>query len=150
MSDRRVWILEIIAAQLALVVAAIHLQWGLRTLVIYLNAGTMPDPRPPLFVLSATAIVAGIVLVALDGPRRPVYGLGILLMFTYMFGYAAWHLGGHGSILPWVEGYGHVDVQSAVHVVGVHLADDAVALVSKVSELLLAAILGTLLYLDET
>ena len=50
----------------ALAVAAIHVYWGFPRLVLYLQVGRAPDPRPFLFVASAVMSVLGIARV-LDG-----------------------------------------------------------------------------------
>ena len=133
-----------LAGALALLVAGIHLYWGFPRLVVYVQAGMVPDPRPLLFVASAIAILLGIARV-LDGsdPDR-IYLAGIGLMLTYIAGYALWHTGlAHGAFWPWgPEPITHDE--SALRVVADHLLADRLAQVSKLAEALLAAVLFVL------
>ena len=140
--------LRIVSAGLAFLVASIHLYWGMPRLIAYLNVGTMPDPRPPLFVLSGVAILIGVTIVAAGGDRRPIYVAGMALMVTYMLGYVAWHtVLGHGAFWPWGPG-GHAHGGNPVVVIAEHLAADPLALVSKLAELALLAILAGLYRLE--
>ena len=133
-----------LAGALALLVAGIHLYWGFPRLVVYIQAGMVPDPRPLLFVASAIAILLGIARV-LDGsdPDR-IYLAGIGLMLAYIAGYALWHTGlAHGAFWPWgPEPITHDE--SALRVVADHLLADRLAQVSKLAEALLAAVLFVL------
>jgi len=139
-----------LAGALALLVAGIHLYWGFPRLVVYVQAGMMPDPRPLLFVASAIAILLGIARV-LDGsdPDR-IYLAGIGLMLGYIAGYALWHTGlAHGAFWPWgPEPISHDE--SALLVVADHLLADRLAQVSKLAEALLAAVLFMLYREEET
>jgi len=47
------------AGILALAVAAIHIYWGFPRLVLYIQVGRAPDPRPFLFVGSAVMLFLG-------------------------------------------------------------------------------------------
>lgn len=156
--------LRLFGLQLVLVVAATHLYWGLPKLVLYLRAGLIPDPRPPLFVVSSLVLLSGLVALYHGAPKRPIYVLGLLLVVGYLFGYVSWHLGDHGGFLPWIEGYGHFH-GNPLSTVQAHLIGDPVGctrasdgpactpgspleLLSKTAEALLAGILGYLLYTD--
>ncbi|WP_306059359.1 hypothetical protein [Natronococcus wangiae] len=94
------------AGVVALLVAGLHLfhpQYGLERLVILLStdpALLVSHPRPIAFVLSAVAIVVGIYLILFGVLVRPIYALGMILVLTYLVGYFAWHLTGHGGFLP--------------------------------------------------
>ncbi|SDR11229.1 hypothetical protein SAMN04489842_2381 [Natronobacterium texcoconense] len=137
-----------VAGALALIVAGLHLfhpQHGLERLIILVSADPtllVTHPRPLAFVLSAIAIVIGIYLVLFGVLEKPIYVLGILLMMTYVVGYFAWHLTGHGGFLPGREPHYH---GVAPHEVVVnHLRNDRWALVSVVTETLLAVLFAVL------
>lgn len=143
-AETRRWV-ELAALQLAGLVVAVHLYWGLGRFVERLRFGVFVDPRPVLFVVSSMAIIAGVAYVAVGGHRRPVYALGIALMLTYILGYWAWHLIGHVPAMPWVDSQPHPHpgwgpVETLVY----HLAEDPLALFSKTVEALLAVVLGVL------
>ncbi len=145
-TDRR---LRYVGAVLAFVVAAIHLyhpQRGFPRLVtlamtdnLWLLAG---DPRPLLFVLSGLGIVVGVLLVLWEFPRKPVYVAGMALVTTYIVGYFAWHLTGHGGFLPMREPLYHG--LSPTEAVISHLRDYPIARVSKVAEVLFLVVLVVL------
>lgn len=97
------------ALQLVVLTAVIHLSWGLPRAAVYLNPGALelylstaavPDPRPVLFVLSGSALVAGL-LATWRGvlPLAWAYRLGIAMMTLYIVGWALWHTTGHGQLL---------------------------------------------------
>ena len=135
---------RLVAAGLAFLIAIVHLYWGMPRLTAYLMAGTMPDPRPPLFVLSGVAILVGVSIVAAGGDRRPIYVAGIALMLTYLLGYVAWHtVLDHGGFWPWGPG-GHAHGGNPVVVIAQHLLADPLALVSKAAELCLLVLLVVL------
>ena len=99
--------LRYIGAALAYLVAAVHLfhpERGFPRLVALVATGNtgllVSDPRPLLFVLSGVVILAAVKLVLLGLPRRPIYAGGMALVATYLVGYFAWHLSGHGGFLP--------------------------------------------------
>jgi hypothetical protein len=138
-------LLRIVGVQLAVVSAAIHLWWGLPRALVYLRVGTVADPRPYLFVVSAVAVVVGVAWLYAGGPRRKLYALGASVMALYAVGYVWWHLGGHGGAIPGVQGYGHPDLSN----LGVLLSDghlfrplDALAMVTQLGAL--ACFLGLL------
>lgn len=140
--------LRIAAGTVALLVAGLHLfhpQHGLDRLVFVLAADpglVLTHPRPAAFVLSAAAIVAGVYLVVFDAFRREIYLLGIVLMATYIAGYAVWHLFGHGGFLPGRPAHYH---GLAPHEVVVsHLRGDAWARTAKLAEATLLALLVVL------
>lgn len=136
-------------AALAFVVAGIHLFHADRgfprlvALVATDNVGLLvTDPRPLLFVLSGVAILAGVFLVLWEFPRRPVYLAGMVLVSTYLLGYFAWHLTGHGGFLPGRAPHYHG--LSPVEAVVDHLRRYPVVLLSKVAESLLLVVLAVL------
>lgn len=136
--------LRYVAGILALAVAAIHVYWGFPRLVLYLQAGRAPDPRPFLFVGSAVLIFLGIARV-LDGRNeRAIYLAGIALMGTYIIGYGLWHTGlEHGGFWPWgPEPISHS--QPAWQVLLDHMRADELGVVSKLLEATLAAVLALL------
>lgn len=140
--------LRYIAGALALLVAGLHLfhpQHGLERLVRLVSADPallINHPRPLAFVLSAIAIVTGMYLVLFGFLKKPIYVLGILLMMTYVVGYFAWHLSGHGGFLPGREPHYHGATPHEA--VTNHLRGDRWALIAVVSETLLASILAVL------
>jgi|AntRauTorcE11898_2_1112593.scaffolds.fasta_scaffold16157_2 uncharacterized membrane protein YphA (DoxX/SURF4 family) len=142
--ETRSWV-ELLALQLAGLVVATHVYWGLDRFTEQLRYGVYVDPRPFLFVLSSAAIIAGAAYVALGGRRKPVYALGILLMLVYIFGYWGWHLMGHLPALPWVDNQAHPHPGwGPVETLFRHLEHDDVALLSKLAEAALAIVLGVL------
>jgi hypothetical protein len=131
------------------VVAGIHLFHSRRgfprlvELVATDNAALLlTDPRPLLFVLSGGAILVGMLLLLWEFPRKPVYVAGMVLMVTYLVGYFAWHLTGHGGFLP--GRLPHYHGLSPVAAVVDHLAQYPIARVSKVAEALLLSLLAVL------
>jgi len=141
--------LRYLGAALAYVVAAIHLfhpRRGFPRLVQFASSGNIDlialDPRPLLFVLSGVAILVAVKLVLVGYPRRPVYAAGMALMATYVVGYFAWHLSGHGGFLPGrrplYHGIGPVEAVVS------HLRSYPLARVSKVAEIALFVVLGVL------
>lgn len=145
--------LNYVGAGLAYLVAGIHLfhpMRGFPRLVGVLNSGDssllVHDPRPVAFVLSGVAVLLGVKLVLLDVERKRIYAVGMALMATYLVGYFAWHLSGHGGFLPTREPLYH-GLQPIESVVA-HLAEYPLARLSKVAELALFAVL-LLLYRRE-
>ena len=136
------------AGTLALAVAAIHIYWGFPRLVVYIQAGYVPDPRPFLFVGSAVLIVLGIARV-LDGRNeRAIYLAGIALMATYIVGYGLWHtVLEHGGFWPWgPEPISHDD--PTWQVLLDHARADELGVVSKLLEATLAGVLALLYRYD--
>jgi hypothetical protein len=138
------------AAALAYLVAALHLfhpTLGFGRLVVILSADPgllVADPRPLAFVLSGLALVVGVPAAAgEDGlPRKPVYAAGLGLVATYLVGYFAWHLSGHGGFLPGREPLYH---GLAPHeAVIAHMSGEPWAAASVAFELLLGAALVAL------
>lgn len=141
--------LRYLGAALAYLVAAIHLfhpRRGFPRLVQYASSGNLDlvalDPRPLLFVLSGLAILAGVKLVLLGFPRRPVYAAGMALMATFVVGYFAWHLSGHGGFLPGRRPLYHG--LGPVEAVVSHLDSYPLARASKLAEVVLFAVLAVL------
>ncbi|SIR02447.1 hypothetical protein SAMN05421858_1157 [Haladaptatus litoreus] len=98
-----------VAAQLAVVVAVIHLTLGAFNWIRWADAGFIipRDLRWPLFVLSGLLIVVGLFLAAAGRYEKPVYAGGIVLMAVYILGYFGWHLTGHRPLLLFGEGHLH-------------------------------------------
>lgn len=138
--------LRYVAGGLAFAVAGIHLlhpNLGIQPLTVYLRVGSMNDPRPLAFVLSAFVIIAGVYAVMLGVPRKPIYLLGMLLMVTYISGYVAWHtVLEHGGFWPQVAGF--TGARSPLHEVLHHLRHDVIDLASILLELALLAVLAIL------
>lgn len=142
--------LEYAAAALAYLVAVLHLfhpKLGFQRLVLLLSVNPevlLSDPRPIAFVLSGIAIIIGMPLVLLGLPKRVLYVIGVFLMVTYITGYFAWHLSGHGGFLPGREPLYH---GLAPHeAVIVHLSSDLWATLSIIAETILLIVLGALYY----
>lgn len=146
-----VQLLRYVGAGLAFLVAGIHAfqpTLGFPRLVQHLLLGTLYDPRPLVFTLSALAIVAGVLLVFNGVARRRIYLLGIGLMLTYLLGYVVWHTAlDHGAFWPYIASQGHTD-EGVIETVVLHLRQEPVALVSKIAELLLAGVLVVLYRID--
>ena len=136
------------AGALALIVAGLHLfhpQYGMERFMRLLTSDPallITHPRPLAFVLSAIAIVLGIYLALYGFLEKQIYVLGILLMVTYVVGYFAWHLSGHGGFLPGRPPHYH-GLEPHEAVVS-HLRSDNWAVAAIVSETLLAAVLAVL------
>ncbi len=132
---------------LALLVAWTHLLHptnGLPRLLLYMEVGTLYDPRPPLFVASSLLILAGIALAIAGRYRRVIYVGGIVLMVGHLFIYVGWHsVLDHGAFWPYIEPFPHEGLPLLDSMYR-HLADDRLALVSKLSEAGLAILLVVL------
>lgn len=144
--------LRYVGATLTAIVAGIHLLHpghGLIGLFATLNANPAVlvfDPRPVAFVASGTALLVGLSLSRNALDRRPYYLAGILLAFTYVVGFFAWHFTGHGGFLPGREPFLHG--LSPVENVVVHLTRDVWAALAKLTEVTLIVVLGVLYYRD--
>lgn len=140
--------LRYIAGGLAFAVAGIHLlhpSLGIQPLTVYLRIGSLNDPRPLAFVVSALVICIGIYAVMLGIPRKPIYLLGMFLTLTYIFGYIAWHtILEHGGFWPQVVGF--TGASSPIDEVISHLRHDMIDLASKLLELALLVVLAVLYY----
>lgn len=143
--------LRIAAGGFAMLVAWIHIlhpQLGLERLFLYIQLGTLYDPRPPLFVMSAIAIFVGIIVAYNGYFRREIYAAGLVLMSIYIIGYVAWHsVLDHGGFWPYIAAHGHDEV-GFIELIIAHLRDDELALASKLAELMTAGILALLLWVD--
>ena len=152
-TERRVTICRGLAGLLALLVAWIHVlhpRLGAGRLFLYLEVGTLYDPRPLLFVLSAFLIFVGLGLGLLDLWRRAVYIGGVVLMVCYLLGYAAWHtILDHGAFWPHIEAHGH-NHAGPLEILVIHLQTDMIGMISKVTEVLLLVTLIVLLYWDRS
>lgn len=140
------------AAALTYVVAAVHLFHpthgvGRLALVLAVDPGLLvADPRPALFVLAGIAMVLAVPAASMGFPRRLLYGLGLALMATFVVGYFAWHLSGHGGFLPGREPLYH---GLAPHEAVIsHLGSDPWAAVAVVTEVALAGLFVWLLTRD--
>ncbi len=142
--------LRYLAAVLAVAVAAVHLlhpRLGAPRLVMFLEIGTLFDPRPLAFTLAGFLIVFGIVLAYQGLFVRAVYLGGIALMLVFLFGYVAWHtVLDHGAFWPHIQAHGHDT--GVIETVWVHLVSDTYATVSKPLEVALLAVLVALYRLE--
>lgn len=136
---------------LAVLIAWVHLlhpRLGLSRLLLYLDVGTLYDPRPPLFVASAILIGIGIGLWLVDLRRDVVYVGGLLLMASHLAGYVAWHtVLDHGVFWPHIEPHGH-DHAGPLLTMVTHLATDELALVSKLAEAALFVVIAVILLIE--
>lgn len=135
------------AGLLAGIVAGIHLlhpSLGLPRLITHIQVGTLFDPRPIVFTLTALSMVVGILLFRAGFYPRVIYAAGIALMCTFLGGYVAWHtVLNHGAFWPHIPATPHNNL-GYLESVYLHLIGDPVALVSKFHEI---ALLGVLLVL---
>ena len=142
--------LRYVAGGLAIVVAMIHLlhpRLGAPRLLVHIQQGILFDPRPLVFTISGFLMIVGILLVYQGVFVRQVYVAGVLLMLSFLFGYAAWHtVLDHGAFWPHIHGHGHDT--GVVETIRIHLVDDTVALVSKLLEAILLAALVVLYRMD--
>ena len=139
------------AGVLAVIVGGMHLlhpDLGVSRLLLYLEVGTLFDPRPAAFVASGVLFMSGPILVRRGGFVRGAYAAGILLVLTHLLGYAAWHtVLDHGAFWPHLHGHGHHD-QGTLETIWIHLTSDRVALVTKLHELALLVALVVLYVKD--
>lgn len=138
----------LLAGSLAVLVAGVHLYWGIPRFTAYAAVGIMPDPRPLAFVLSGHAILVVLTLVGVEVVAvRRTYLPGMGLMVVHLGSYAAWHtvlahgVEGAGS---GGDGHAHLHVGNAAWVVVQHVVNSPLALVSKIAELALLILLGWL------
>jgi len=141
--------LELVCGLLALVVAGVHLWWGLPRFALYATVGTMADPRPLAFVLSGHVIAIGITLAAVDVvERRHLYLPGIGLMLVHLGGYVAWH-----TVLAHGLGVGtpheHLTLLTALPIVLEDLLRSPLALAAKAAEATVVVLLGWLVLADQ-
>jgi hypothetical protein len=134
-----------ITASLTVAVASLHLfhpTHGLVRLLAYAQYLVAPDPRPFAFTLSGVALLVGVGVAATGRYRKPLYALGIVLMLTYLLGYAGWHtVLDHGTFWPAIEATGHSDTTPLASISS-HLFNDGYALLSKLLELTLLGALA--------
>lgn len=139
--------LRLAAFALAVVVAATHLYWALPQIVRQLHFGMAHDPRPAAFLLAVFAMSLGVMLAYQGFDPGPVYLGGMALMVVFLVGYGAWHtVLDHGAFWPGRHAHGHDE--PALWVIVDHLLADRLALVSKLAEAALLAVLA-LLYVEE-
>ena len=114
---------------------------------MFLEIGTLFDPRPLPFTLFGFAIVFGVVLAYQGLFVRAVYLGGIALMLVFLLGYVAWHtVLDHGAFWPHIEAHGHDT--GVFETVWVHLVSDTHPMASKLLEVALLAVLAALYRLD--
>lgn len=151
MTQRRA--LESAAGILALVVAGVHLYWGIPRFVAYASVGTMADPRPLAFVLSGHAIVVALTLIPLGiVDSRRAYAPGMALMVVHLVSYAAWHTvldhGVPGATAAVDHGHSNLHLGDALFVVLGHVVNSPLVLVSKLAEFGVLILLASL-YVSE-
>lgn len=131
--------LRIITGFFAAFVAFIHIghpQLGLPRLIRHIQVGTFFDPRPLVFTLAGIAIFVGLILAYNGLYERELYALGVVLMIVFIVGYGLWHtVLDHGGFWPHIHGHSHDD-QFWVVTIAVHLVGDPIALLSKISEVI--------------
>lgn len=148
MSDQSEGVLRVAAGLIAVLVAGIHLYWGIPRFTLYASIGTMPDPRPLAFVLSGHAILIGITLVAagvVDADRLYLPGIG--LMAIHLIGYVAWHtVLSHGVAAgrrP--PSHSHSGPVALLGDVGTHLLHSPLAFTAAVTEIAVIVLLVLLM-----
>lgn len=140
--------LLMVAGTLAYLVAGLHLlhpKHGFGRLLLLLTYDPtllLTTPRPVAFIGSALAIIIVIPLTAYKLPKKPIYLLGMLLMATYIVGYFAWHLSGHGGFLPGRDPLYH-GLQPHEAVIA-HITGDLWAAAAVLLEIILLATLAVL------
>ena len=145
--DRRAW-LRLAGANLALIVALLHLGLGLVNWLRYLSGGVLvpTDIRWPLFVISGVAMLAGLALAREPRYRTPLYAGGMLLMVVYIAGYFGWHVGGHRRLILFGPSTHH-DVPLLPFLID-HLFAGVIEFVAIVTEVTLFVVLGYLIYAE--
>lgn len=138
--------LRYLGAGLAYAVAVVHLfhpKYGFLRFAKITATGDLSlfllDPRPLAFVLSGVTIIAGIKLLLLGAPRRPIYALGMGLVGAFLVGFFLWHLSGHGGFLPGREPIYHG--AAPLQAVASHLIEYPMARLAKVLEAALLLVL---------
>lgn len=101
MEETHVRRLQFLALQVVGAVAIIHLVVGGQKLLriatqgllgVYLTQYLWLDPRPALFVVSALALLVGVVATARGWiDRRLAYRLGLVVLVGYVLGWVGWH-----------------------------------------------------------
>ena len=146
MDDDRLSWLRLAAANLALIVALLHLGLGIVNWLRYLSGGLLvpTDIRWPLFVLSGIGMLVGLALARQPRFRTPLYAGGMLLMVVYVVGYFWWHVGGHRRLIL-VGPSTHHDVPLIPFLID-HLFAGVIEFVAIVTEVALFVVLGYLMY----
>ena len=145
MDDDSLSVVHLLGANLAFVVAAIHVALGVVNWLKYVSVGILlpPDFRWPLFVVSGVALFVGTFLVPWTRHRRALYAGGILLMVVYVVGYFGWHVGGHRPLF--FAGPGTHHSEPLLSFLLAHLFAGPVEFVAVVAGVSLAAVLAYLL-----
>lgn len=143
-TEHRAW-LRLLAANLALVVALLHLGLGIVNWLRYLSGGILvpTDIRWPLFILSGGAMLLGLALAREPSRRGLLYLAGMAMMAVYVVGYFGWHVGGHRRLIIFGPSTRH-DI-SLVPFLLDHLFAGVVEFVALVTEVALFLVLGYLL-----
>lgn len=146
MDDDHLSWLRLAAANLALIVALLHLGLGVVNWLRYLAGGLLvpTDIRWPLFVLSGIAMLVGLALAREPRYRTPLYTGGMLLMGVYVVGYFGWHVGGHRRLILFGPTTHH-DVPLGAFLLD-HLFAGVIEFVAIITEVALFIVLGYLLY----
>ncbi len=143
--------LRIMAGAVAVLIVAIHLfhpRYGALRLMEFLRIGILLNPLPVLFTLASLLMVFGIVLASQQTLLREVYLLGIVLMVSFILGYAAWHtVLDHGAFWPYIEGHAHHE-KGPIRLLIAHALDDTLGMISKILETVLAIVLAVLYKID--
>lgn len=120
---------------LAVIVAGLHLYWGIPRFLLYASIGSMPDPRPIAFVLSGHAILIAVTLVPAGVLQaRSLYLPGIALMVIHISGYAAWHTVLSHGVSGTDHTHGTHNLLDQFHIVLEHVVNSPLALSSKTAE----------------
>lgn len=143
-----------IAGLTALLVAWIHLlhpRLGLTRLLLYLQVGTVYDPRPPVFVLISLVIFVGLGLGLTRQRRGPLYVGGIILMSGLLLAYVAWHsVLDHGAFWPHIEPPPATDAHlGLLRSMFLHLQTDPIVALSKLGETSTLILLVILLWFEQ-
>lgn len=136
---------EFAAANLAVIVAVLHLSLGILYWIRWARAGILVprDIRWPLFVASGLVILLGGFLASRGYRRRQLYVGGIALMVVYIVGYFGWHALGHRPLL--IVGPATPDVGPLIPFLVDHLFAGPVEFIAIVTETALIVLLGYLL-----
>jgi len=134
--------LQYMTAQLAVLLAAVHLVVALPRLSAALVSGTVPRPSTLLFVLAAAGVVAGLVGFASGTlSHRTVYHLGLVIMVGQVVGWFVYHNLG-------LFGFGHSHGSALLANTYEHFVGDPVEAAAVTAEAMAAAFLFVLLQTD--
>lgn len=142
MPERRT--VELVAALIAVVPAAIHLGLGVFNWTRYATIGLLfpPDYRWPLMLFSGLAVVLGIAWAPQFEDHRPLYLGGMAILLGWAISYFTWHAFGHRPLIFWGPGAPHQAI--TVQFVLDHLFAGTLEFVAAVTEIVGAGLLGWL------